>query len=214
MPAVSPKRYSPLHCHTMKSRRTPAQSQLSRLVRCFAFLLLQLTFSNVLSGAQERPTEQQVKSAYLYNFGKFVTWQARPGANSDSLQICVLGKDPFGPVLEATVAGESINGKKITVKRLVKIEDGPDCRILFISSSEQKRIRTILVVAQSRGMLTVSDLTNFLQEGGIIQFITQEDRIRFEVNLGAAEQSHLILSSQLLKVASRVTDAGTPQNQP
>jgi YfiR/HmsC-like len=174
--------------------------------------LLVLLFSAALPlAAQERPTESQVKAAYLFNFGKFVTWQASqvPGP----LEICVLGKDPFGTVLEATVAGESIDGRKITVKRLSKVQAGPECRILYVSTSEQSRLRTILAAAQHFGMLTVSDIPHFAAQGGIIEFVTQEDRIRFEVNLGAAEQSHLVLSSQLLKVASKVLD-DTAENQP
>lgn len=183
---------------------------MSRLLLVF----LLLPGASFPSSAQDRPTESQVKAAYLFNFGKFVTWPDKPAASSDSLEICVLGQDPFGATLDATVEGESIDGKKITVKRLSKIQDGPECRILFVSPSEQKRLRPILAIAQEFGMLTVSGIPGFVQQGGIIQFITQQDRIRFAVNLVAAGKSHLILSSQLLKVASQVVDAPAQPNQP
>jgi YfiR/HmsC-like len=160
------------------------------------------------------PTEPQVKAAYLYNFGKFVRWESDPSANTNEREICVFGKDPFGPVLDSTVAGESIDGKKITVRRPANIQDAAQCNILFISSSEEGRIDQILAAARRSGTLTVSDIPHFAEHGGIIEFVMQQDKIRFEVNRRAAEQSHLALSSELLKVAIKVIDKATSQGQP
>ncbi len=188
-------------------RPSPSKARL-------VILALILSFTPALAPAQQHPTESQVKAAYLYNFGKFVTWQVDRIAVSDSIEMCVLGKDPFGSILDSTVAGESIDGRKITVKRMSRVQDAAQCRILFVSSSEENRLRSILADAQRLGMLTVSDIPHFAEQGGIIEFVTQQDKIRFEVNRGAAEQSHLVLSSQLLKVASKVIDKSTPQGQP
>lgn len=156
------------------------------------------------------PTEIQVKAAYLYNFGKFVTWQGDRAPTADSLEICVLGNDPFGAVLDSTVAGDSIAGKKITVGRVSKVEEATPCSILFISSSEQKRLASILAAAEHLDMLTVSDMPHFVEQGGMVGFVIQRDRIRFEVNRTAAEKSHLALSSELLKVAARVIEKSPP----
>jgi YfiR/HmsC-like len=194
-------------------RKRKLRQASCKLLRDAILVALAAILSVVCAPAQQRPTESQVKAAYLYNFGKFVTWQADQPA-TDSLVICVLGKDPFGAVLDATVAGENINGKPITVTRLARLQDAAPCRILFISSSEQKRLRPILAAVQRLGMLTVSDIPSFAQQGGIIEFVNQEDKIRFEVNLDAAAEAHLVLSSQLLKVASKVIDNDTPQPQP
>jgi hypothetical protein len=155
---------------------------------------------------QARPTESQVKAAYLYNFGKFVRWQADAAPSTGSFDICVLGKDPFGAVLDVTVANESIDSRKITVRRVVSVQEAAHCSILFISASEERHLAVILVSAQRLGMLTVSDMPKFAERGGTIGFITQQEKIRFEVNRAAAEQSHLTLSSELLKVATRVID--------
>jgi YfiR/HmsC-like len=212
--AIFPQLPSSLFAHKTNNRTAPARPQLWPSPQWLVLLILLLAGATLPSSAQQRPTESQVKAAYLFNFGKFVTWPDKPATNSDSLEICVLGQDPFGATLDATVEGESIDGKKITVKRLSKLQDGPECRILFVSSSEQKRLRPILAIAQEFGMLTVSGIPGFVQQGGIIQFITQQDRIRFAVNLVAAGKAHLILSSQLLKVASQVVDASAPPNQP
>ena len=119
-------------------------------------------------------------------------------------EICVLGKDPFGTVLDVTVSGESIGGKKITIKKLANVQEATTCSVLFISSSEGSRLTPILEAAQRLRVLTVSDIPHFAERGGIIGFVTTQDKVRFEVNRLAAQQSQLSLSSELLKVAIRV----------
>jgi hypothetical protein len=174
-------------------------------------LFLALSLSATSSAAQEvHPTEPQVKAAYLYNFGKFVGWQADRAAIADSFQICVLGKDPFGAVLDATVSGESIGGRKITIERPSGIEQAAGCSVLFVSLSEESRLTPVLAAAQRMNLLTVSDIPHFAERGGIIGLVTQQGKIRFEVNRSAAERSHLLLSSELLKVATRVIEKPIP----
>jgi hypothetical protein len=123
----------------------------------------------------------------------------------------VLGKDPFGALLDATVEGESIDGRKLAVRRIAKVQDGSSCSILYISSSEESQLTPILSTAQRFGALTVSDIPRFAERGGVIGFVVQQDKIRFEVNRGAAEQSHLALSSELLKVASKLYNKAVEQ---
>jgi len=160
---------------------------------------------------QVHPTESQVKAAYLFNFGKFVQWPLDHGPSGDSFQLCVLGQDPFGPVLDATVAGESISARKIAVVRISKVSEAAPCKVLYISASETSRLGQILEATRHSGTLTVSDIPHFVERGGIIGFVKQQDRIRFEVNRSAAEDSHLTLSSELLKVALRVMNKDTAE---
>ena len=181
----------------------------SQFLLLFVSVFFTAFLSSEYSSAQVHPTESQVKAAYLYNFGKFVRWQDQ-SPNTASIKICVLGKDPFGTVLDSTVAGESIDGRKIIVKRVVKVQDAATCNILYISSSEESRLGFILSSVQHFAPLTVSYIPNFAERGGIIEFVEQQGKIRFEVNLLAAEQSHVSLSSELLKVAIRVIDQAAP----
>jgi hypothetical protein len=163
--------------------------------------------------AQEvHPTEAQVKAAYLYNFGKFVTWPDHRAGDSGSFQICILGRDPFGKVLDSTVSGEKINDKPIVTRRISRVQEAQACNILFISTSDESRLPAILPVARAMNLLTVSDMPNFANHGGTIGLVLQEEKVRFEVNRTAAEEAHLVLSSQLLKVASKVIEKGTPGN--
>jgi len=182
-------------------RRVGSRPKIAaRLAIASSLIVLFATFA---VGQNARSTESQVKAAYLYNFGKFVTWTDRAG-NSDTFQICVLGKDPFGRVLDSTVKGESIDQKTVRVARISRVQEAAPCNILFISASEQGHLSAILADAQRMEVLTVSDMPHFAERGGTIGLVNHQDRIRFEVNRNMAEKSHLVLSSELLKVAVRV----------
>jgi YfiR/HmsC-like len=168
-----------------------------------------LLVAPILCAQQPKPSEYQVKATYLFNFGKFVKWPADATAvKSDSFAVCVLGQDPFGPILDATLAGEALDGKPVVLKRIPQAQDATDCRILFISATEEKRLKEILTILDEAGVLTVSDMPRFTQRGGIIQFIFEGERIRFEINLESAESAKLVLSSELLKVAASVKKNG------
>jgi hypothetical protein len=157
------------------------------------------------------PTEYEVKAAYLYNFGRFVQWPAKATtAGGDSFAICVLGEDPFGTVLHATIAGETIGGKNVVAKRISKPQDGVNCRILFISSSEDRQLKEVLAALDKVSVLTVSDMAQFARRGGMVQFILDGKKVRFEVNLFTAERAGLTLSSQLLKLATNVRRSAQP----
>ena len=190
-----------------------SQSALYRRVlgsACLLAVVLPLLIANRAAAQEIHPTEAQVKAAYLYNFGKFVTWPDHRPGDSGQFEICILGRDPFGKVLDATVSGEKINDKNIGVRRVTRVQEAQGCNILFISSSDESRLLAILAAARAMNVLTVSDMPNFANHGGAIGLVMQADRVRFEVNRTAAEEAHLTLSSQLLKVASRVIDKGTP----
>jgi len=190
-----------------------SQSRL-RLAIAAALFLLVLGFSvlGVATAAQPSATEYQIEAAYLLNFGKFVTWpSAPPGSNatqlpksSETFSICVLGEDPFGSVLDATVRGEKINGKPVTARRVRHVQEAAGCDELFIGESGKSQNHKTISALNKAGVLTVSDAAGFLDRGGIIQFVVSGNKVRFEVNLEAADQAQLTLSSELLKVARSV----------
>jgi len=151
-----------------------------------------------------KPTDYDVKAAYLYNFGRFVEWPDSVATKSDSFNVCVLGQDPFGPALDATLAGETIGGKNVTARRISSPQEAVNCRILFMSSEEGSRLSKIMEALDKGSVLTVSDMPQFSQRGGMIQFVLEGKRVRFEVNLSAVQRAGLTLSSELLKVATTV----------
>jgi hypothetical protein len=177
----------------------------------FAGVVLVLAFfaTTGLLAQQLKPSEYQVKATYLYNFGRFVKWpDTAPAGKGDSFSVCVLGQDPFGSILDSTLAGEALDGKPVVLRRISKPHDAGECRILFISSAEEKHLKEILTALDETGVLTVSDMPGFTRRGGMIQFVLEGDKIRFEINLASAESARLVLSSELLKVAASVKRNG------
>jgi hypothetical protein len=172
---------------------------------CFGVLLLLFVFppSIVAEPQGHEPTETQVEAAYLFNFAKFVRWRA--GDESfKNLQICVLGRNPFGTVLESTVRGESINGRAVSARTVVNLQEASGCQIIFVSESEAGRLDAILNAIRHQDSLTVSDIPHFAERGGMIEFVREEDRIRFKVNLTPMAEGDIGVSSELLKVAIKV----------
>jgi YfiR/HmsC-like len=184
-----------------QSRRTPAL--WPRYALRALLLAANLAFASSDSAQQSRPEEYQVKAVYLYNFGRFAQWPAA-GSNDDSFTICILGHDPFGAALDSTLSGESIGNLRLVARRISSLRDAAACRILFVSASEAGRTREILAGVEKSPVLTVSDMPGFTANGGMIQFVLRENKVRFEVNLAAAEKAGLSFSSQLLKVATDI----------
>jgi hypothetical protein len=158
-----------------------------------------------LPAAAQRPREYQVKAAYLYGFGRFVEWpSAAPTAADAPFVVCVLGDDPFGPLLDQAVEGGAVKNRPVSVRRIGRAEDGAACDTLFVSASEQPRLPRILEVLDHRPVLTVGDSPEFARRGGMIGFSVEGSRIRFTVNLDAAQGAGLMLQSELLRVAAAV----------
>jgi hypothetical protein len=154
-----------------------------------------------------RPTEYEVKAAYLSHFGGFVEWPARASAPTDPFYICVLGQDPFGPLLEAALKDETVGGAPMAARRLSGVEEAAGCRILFVSASKEPQLSATLAALGKSNILTVSDISDFTRRGGMIQFVLEGNRVRFEINLAAAQRAGLTLSSELLKVAVAIRRA-------
>ncbi len=180
---------------------------LQRAIAALVYLL----FAGSSAFGQQKPSEYQVEAAYLYNFGRFVEWPAKvTTAKTGSFTICVLGEDPFGAALDATLAGEMIGNQRVTARRISSPQESADCQVLFISSSEANRLNKIIGALDKSAVLTVSDIPQFSQRRGMIQFVLEENRIRFEVNLTAIQRAGLTLSSELLKVATVVRRSPQP----
>ena len=160
-----------------------------------------------------KPSEYDVKAAYLLNFGRFVR-SSGPQSSRTSFDICILGRDPMGSSIDSLASNESIDHLPIHIQRLPDVTEAKTCAVLFISSFEGDRIREDLAILSNAEVLTVSDAPEFLERGGMIQFVLVSDHVRFAVNLDAVSRAHLALSSELLRVASTVTGKPSPGGQP
>lgn len=160
--------------------------------------------------AQEsRSSEYQIKAAFLYHFAKFVDWPSGAFPQPDSpLVITVAGDNVFNSDLERIVKSKTINGHPLVVRHVHAVADLKPSHILFISSSEQARLPEILKAVQGASILTVSETNDFLANGGMINFLLEENKVHFEINNEAAKRAGLKISAKLLALATRVT-AGT-----
>jgi hypothetical protein len=150
--------------------------------------------------------EYRVKAAFVYNFTKFVEWPAQSFKSpQDPMSICTIGKNPFGDALTEAIHGKPVNGRAVEIRAVENPEDACTCQILFIRSSERKRLRSILDKIAGRSVLTVGEMDTFAMEGGIINLKFDGDKIRIQVNLQAAERQHLTISSHLLNLAQIVS---------
>jgi hypothetical protein len=177
-----------------------------RAANWFLFALAATVFSCAVAAAQsDQPSEYEVKAAFLFNFTKFVEWPDGSFADAHSpIVIGILGDDPFGDGLVRIVEGQKVQGRSIVIRHEHLGDDLSRCHVLFIGASERQRSGQILAALRDASVLTVSDLDGFAAAGGVMQFVMQENRVRFVVNLDAATQSRLRVSAKLLALAQLV----------
>jgi hypothetical protein len=149
--------------------------------------------------------EYQVKAAFLYNFAKFVDWPSSAFKSpQEPISICIIGQDPFGGALEEAIRGKEIEGRTLVIH---EVPDGVPtyaCHILFVGSSEHKHFRALTETLKAPGILTVGEAPWFGPEGGMINLKLEGGKVRFEINLEAADHRQLRISSKLLSLAQAV----------
>ncbi len=147
-------------------------------------------------------TERKIQAVFLLNFARFVEWPAAAFASAETpVCIGVLGVDPYGSLLDATVRGETIRGHAVVIRRSRTAEPLRDCHIVFMSRSEAAQEGQHLAALLGRPILTVSEVPGFAQRGGVLNFFVERDRVRFEISRAAAELSGLKINPQLLRLA-------------
>jgi hypothetical protein len=147
--------------------------------------------------------EYHVKAAFVFNFAKFIQWPTEAFKTpSNPLVICVVGQDQMANSLRETVNGNAIDGRPVIIRQIA-IGQGPcDCHILFVGTSAMKGLCSH--AKESTGVLTVGETPGFAVDGGAINLRLEDGRIRFEINVAAAERQQLHISSKLLSLAQVV----------
>ena len=164
-------------------------------------LLLALGLAGAgLPGRAGELSESQVKAAFLYNFARFTEW---PAAKAGPFDICILGWDPFGAVL-APYEGRTVAGRQMRLRRRIGLDDAASCDLLFVAHSEARRLVPILRAVAGLPVLTVSDMDGFVDRGGMIELVSVDDRIRFDVNLDSVGATRLRFDANMLQAARRV----------
>lgn len=162
-----------------------------------------MSAQNSVQNAGQQSLEYRVKAAFLLNFTKFVEWPASELPDSNTFGVCILGNDPFGSVLDQIIEGESINGRKLTVWR-TRPNSPKACQVLFVSKSERDNAQ--ILSGFGPGVLTIGEGDAFLHDGGMIAFVIENRRVRFDIDLTPAAKAGLKISSKLLSVARSVEE--------
>jgi hypothetical protein len=159
-----------------------------------------------VDSAQTNPSsEYEVKAAFLFHFAQFVEWPEETFRDASSpLTYCTVGADPFRGSLDAGISGKTIGTRPLQVTHLQQPQNFRGCQILFIGAGDKKLAATVLTRLKGTPILTVGESQDFAQDGGMIGFLLEENKIRFEINLDAVEHAKLKLSSRLLALAKRV----------
>jgi len=164
--------------------------------------LLGPAFGQGWAEAQAALNEDEVKAAFLYNFGKFVQWPPSSHRQGD-IVIGVLGSSRVLAVLEGIARGQQINGRAVVVRAMGADDDPRAYHIVFIGTAAARRAREIVGRVHAAGVLTVGEQPDFLAEGGLVRFYVRDRRIRFEIDPVGAQRDGLKISAQLLSLAAR-----------
>ena len=149
--------------------------------------------------------EYHVKAGFLGNFAKFIQWPATFFPKADSPYILgIVGEDPFGTIIDQAVEGFTVGDRPMLVRRFRDAMSLKFCHILFISRSQKAHLDDILAQLRETPTLTVSDMENFCEKGGMINFILIDNNIRFAINASASKKAGLKLSSSLLSLAKAI----------
>jgi hypothetical protein len=169
-----------------------------------------LSIALLISGAPEQiraqpPTEEyKVKAAFLFHFAQLVDWPAGTLGDS-SVNLCIFDDEPRRLELQSTLEGKALGTRVLHILLLKQSPASQGCNILFLSHDEIRRQAAALRSVRGEPVLTVGESDAFLSDGGMIQLRLDADKIRFDINAGAANDSRLKISSRLLLLATSVT---------
>ncbi|MBI5427168.1 MAG: YfiR family protein [Nitrospinae bacterium] len=152
--------------------------------------------------------EYAIKAAFIYNFVKFVKWPERELHPPGNLTLCVTGADPFGPALEKLAEKSKTTENKLIVQRGVNPDGAAQCHLVFVGGPDGVHLERVLDAVKGKPVLTVGDSPGLAQKGVLINFFIEDNKVRFEINVGAARRSGLVVSSELLNLA-RIVEGGS-----
>ncbi len=152
--------------------------------------------STVSAATADKAAEYEAKAAFIRNLVRFID---RPGGGAGPWNVCILGDDPFGPAIDQ-IAGPS-GGVTLVVQRVSTAQKAASCQVVFVSRSEQDHLETVVRALRPSGALTIGDTAGFAARGVVLNFYTKEDKLSVEINLDAASQQGLNISSKVLSLA-------------
>lgn len=172
-----------------------------RRLRAVWRLLLTLALGLAAASAGAQPREDGVKAAFIPRFARYVQWPsaALPGPRQP-FQLCVIGHDPFGRLLDRAAAAEQIKGRGMTVRRHATADESAGCHLAFVRGPTPQDTARMLLALRSQPILTITDSRAGPQRG-MIHFTVSRGRVRFFIDEHEASARGLSISSRLLALA-------------
>ena len=172
--------------------------------RMLAILVFALLCAISPAVAQESlHAEHKIKTAFLYNFLRFVTWPDHAGHESGAFDLCMLGAKPLSGLVDG-LSGAAAGDRSIRIRRLETPDQAQGCHVVYVGREFSEHLESTMSLFKGRPILTVSDVAGFTSHGGIIEFMVIDDKIRFDIHIGAATDAGLMISSKLLMTANAV----------
>ena len=181
-------------------------SKISLACRSYVLTFIVLSFFLIsdLPAVEKGFPEAKIKTAYLYNFLRFVEW---PTDITNRAHLCVVGhKEEYHDSLQS-LTSLTINNEYVTVKEFNEgngLQDLTNCRIIFVTTEASHRQKIVVNTVRGKNTLTVGESAGFASHGGMINFIERDDRINFEVNLNAVSETDIKITSRILRIADRI----------
>lgn len=195
------------HMRPEERTRFTGKASMKPLTLAASVVLTIALYAPLARPQADSPGEYQLKAAFLFNFAKFVEWPHNTFPSPTSpFEICILGDDPFGPAIDDVLRGKAIGEHPVVVTRCKDLAETHHCQILFVSSSERKRLPEIFGALKGSNALVIGETDGFAASGGTIQFTLEDAHVRFMINTDAAERAGLQISSKLLVLAKIVRE--------
>ena len=183
--------------------RIPAISGI-RIALTGISLLLAAGFLAVPVTAQPKPLESQVKAAFIPKFAAYVNWPSNALSQANEpIQLCLIGRDPFGAALDQAVSGQHVDSHAFLVRRLDSTANAAACHIAFLSGSSKQTIAAMQDSLRGKPILTVTD-SSLGDQRGMVHFVLKDGRVRFYIDDAMAARSDLTISARLLSLAISV----------
>lgn len=156
--------------------------------------------------ASDEPSKQvsewDLRAVWLYKFASYIKWpKERLPDDKSPVVIGVLGHDPFGKSLDATLKGKKLGARPIEIQRFDDVEKSAISHLLYVSTTDPDEIDAILATLRGKPIVLVGDGPTFTRRGGMIAFKRDGRKMNFIVNLPALKSAGLDASSELLKHA-------------
>lgn len=184
-----------------RASRVPAPC---RRLLCGVIVAALMTAPLAIRADAQTAAVSKLKAAFLYNFAKFASWPADALASGQRLHLCVVGDDGVVSALEETIKGRTVEGHELSVQVFEPGAQPRGCHLVYVDGRDAGRSARLVAMVEAMPVLSVGDAAQFAELGGIAQLILERDRMRFAINVTAAERARIRLSSKLLSLATIV----------